>query len=155
MKFRNGDDRQDGHPGVGHGEQAGADAVSELRGVLENGPGGHEVGVPCDEGGEGAGRAGLQVHDPLTVEAGVGAAVGGQAGEEVEQLQVGGEAELNLLEVQKLDDGGQVAVVLRPPLTMGQDEGPVDPRVLLALLLPRGKLVRLREPAGINLSTVQ
>ena len=148
MELRNGDHRQDGHPGVGHGEQAGTDAVCELPGVLEDGPSGHEVGVLVDEGGEGAGRAGLQVHDPLTVEAGVGAAVGGQAGEQVEQLEIGREAELDLLKVEQLDDGCKVTVQLAPPFPVGQDQGPIDPGVPLPLLLPGVQLVRLREPAG-------
>lgn len=150
MKLRDRNHGQDGHTGVGHGEEAGTDTVSELAGVPEDGPGGHEVGVPRDEGGEGAGRAGLEVHDPLAVEAGVGAAVVGQAGEEVEELEVGGEAELDLFQVQQLHDGGQVLVVLRPPFPVGQDEGPVNPGVSVPLLLPWVQLVRLGEPAGIQ-----
>ena len=150
MKLRDRNHGQDGHTGVGHGEEAGTDTVSELAGVPEDGPGGHEVGVPRDEGGEGAGCAGLEVHDPLTVEAGVGAAVVGQAGEEVEELEVGGEAELDLFQVQQLHDGGQVLVVLRPPFPVGQDEGPVNPGVSVPLLLPWVQLVRLGEPAGIQ-----
>ena len=88
-----------------------------------------------DHGGEGAGHAGLQRHRPLAEETGKLAVVAREAEQHVEELQVRGQGELDLIEVHELHDGSEVVVGLRPSLAVGQQQDAVDPGVHLAFLL--------------------
>ena len=121
--------------GIRNGEQARLDAVLVLRhgGLL--GAGRDILGAVDDHGGEGAGHAGLQRHRPLAEETGKLAGVGGEAEQHVEELQVRGQGELDLIEVHELHDGSEVVVSLRPSLAVGQHQDAVDARVHLTLLL--------------------
>ena len=146
MELRDGDDTEDGHAGVRHGHQARSDTVGKLGHVSLDGPSLLVAGVLLDDPREGARKAWLEAHGALAVYAGVSSGVAREPKEEVQQLEVGGKSELDLLEVEELDDGTEVGVVLRPPLTMGQDQSPVDPGVPLTLLLPGLQLFRLCKP---------
>ena len=89
-----------------------------------------------NEGGEGPGHAGLERHGALAEQAGVGAVVAREAGQHVEELKVGGQRELDGLEVHQLYDRPEVVMGLGPALAVGQDQDPVDAGVQLPLLLP-------------------
>ena len=104
------------------------------------------IGAVQDQGGKGAGLAGLEVHQALAEQTGVSSGVGGQAEDDVEELQVRGQRELDLFEIHQLDDGTQVVVRLGPALAMGQNQDTVDPRVELSFLLSQARFLGSRVP---------
>ena len=137
------------HSGVRYREQAWLDAVLVVShgGLL--GPRRHIGRTVEDDGGEGAGDAGLQRHAPLAEQAGVGAVVAREAEQHVEELEVRGQGELDGLEVHQLHDGSEVVVRLRPSLAVGQHQDPVDTGVELALLLALAGVLGRGEPDQI------
>ena len=150
MQLGDRDDAKDGGTRIRYTHQTRPDTVGKLRHILLDSTSSLVVSMVRDDASEGAGHAGLQGHGALAVQAGPSTGVTGEAKEQVEQLEVRSQGKLNLLEVQELDNGPEVAMVLRPPLTMGQDQGSVYTSVPLPLLFTWSEVLWIRKPGNVK-----